>query len=69
MIGTQGGGGQSDKKVLPCADLALNFIPFSRITIFEKKYPFQGFFAENFQKDTLFKDTYFSNTLFKDAYF
>ena len=52
-------GGQSDKKVLPCADLALNFIPFLRITIFGKIYPFQGFFVENCQNNTLFKDTYF----------
>ena len=35
------GGGQLDKKVLSCTDLALNFIPFSRITIF----PYQGFFV------------------------
>ena len=43
-----GGGGQSDKKVLPCADLAINFIPFSRITIFGKYILFKDFFAENF---------------------
>ena len=59
---TPGGGGRSDKKVLPCTDHALNFIPFSRIAMFQKyipfsrifhgeiseRYPFQGYILLNY---------------------
>ena len=49
----------TDKKMKPYADLALNFTPYSKIATFGKKiFPFQGFFAEEFQNDMLFKDTY-----------
>ena len=40
----QGGGGQSDKKMLPCADHALNFTPFSRIAMLGKSIPFSRIF-------------------------
>ena len=46
----RGGGGQPDKKVLPCADLALNFIPFSRITMSGQNIPFSRIFKREFSE-------------------
>ena len=41
-----GRGGQSDIKVLPCMNLELNFIAFSRTPTSGKIYPFQGEFLK-----------------------
>ena len=54
-------GGQSDKKLLPCVDLAHNFIPFSRIAMFEENIPFSRISRGEFNifsAVTLFKDRF-----------
>ena len=75
MLGARGG--QSDKKVLPCADHALNFVPFSRIAMFginipfsrifhgeiSERYPFQGYIFLNHPFQGLTSPSFLAITL------